>query len=74
VNSADWFCGNSGDSNGHAVLDDDSIDLGVALQVKILVFCASRMDVCRSGIASSSGVTVDPFEPVLGAVSSSMSE
>lgn len=42
-----------GDTNRAAVLDDDLVDLGVALEVQVVVLGPGAVDVCVRGIASA---------------------
>lgn len=73
-----------GDADSAAVLDDDPVDLGVALQVQVGVSGTRAVDVRVGGVASAScgvlvrvqprpeqltSVAVDPLQPVLRAVS-----
>lgn len=60
--------GNGPHSDGHAVLDDDLVDLGVARQIEVVVHGARRVDVRMGAVTAAARIAVDPLEPVLGAV------
>lgn len=56
-------------THGNIIFNDDFVNLSVAFQVQVVVFCPGRMDVGVS-ITSTACITIDPFQPVLGTVSS----
>lgn len=53
VTTTDVLRGNRDHADGSAVLDDDLVDLGVDLEMEIVVFGSSAVDVCMGGITSS---------------------
>lgn len=60
----------SSNSDSNTVLDDDLIDLGVALDVQVLMFGASGMNISRCSIRPAASVSIDPLKPLLGTVAS----
>lgn len=61
--------GDGGNTDSTAVLDDDLVNLGAGLQVKVVVLSAGAVDVGVGSVGAAAGVTVDPLEPVLSTVS-----
>lgn len=55
-------------TDGTAVLDDNLVDLGVALEMQVGVLGTGGVDVSMRSIASTARVAVDPLEPVLSTV------
>lgn len=60
--------GNSLDTDSTTVLHNDLVDLCVAGEVKVAVLGTSSMDVGVGRVTSTTGVSVDPLEPMLCAM------
>lgn len=50
------LCGDGPNSDCHTILHDDLVDLGVALEVEVLVNRSSAVDVCVSRVTSTTGL------------------
>jgi hypothetical protein len=50
------LCWHGSDSNCLAILDDDFINLGIALEVKVLVNGAGRVDICVCRVTAAASL------------------
>jgi hypothetical protein len=53
----------------HTIFDNDFVHLGVALEVKIVIFGPGGVNVGVSSITATAGISVDPLEPMFSAMS-----
>jgi hypothetical protein len=64
-----WFRGHGLYTDCNSVFDDDFVDLGITFEVEIVVFRPGRVNVGMSSVTSTARITVDPFQPMLCAMS-----
>ena len=50
------LCGDSPNANCYAILHDNLVNLGIALEVEVLVNRSSAVDVCVRRVTSTSGL------------------
>ena len=58
------------DTSAAVALQDTLVDLGVDDEVEVLVVVASAVDVSVRRVRTTTGVAVNPLEPVLSTVAS----
>lgn len=64
------FCRYGPDTDRLTALNYDLINLSVNSQVQVLMDSSRAVDVTMSRVASASGITVDPLQPMLSTMAS----